>query len=152
MIVPATRFNCSGRITNVAVSMQFVFSGPDLPLFQVWRPTSTNSSVYNRIGEVELPSGDHIGGIIINYYFANLSLNSSSQIGFQSGDIIGYYQSSNSQRLIRNVRTGGYTSYSNTVSSPLASIDINNIDNTDTERQPLIEVMFGKIIHSKMYE
>lgn len=146
MIVPAARFNCSGRITNVAVSMQFIFSGPDLPLFQVWRPASPNSSVYNKIGEVELPSGDHMGGIIINYYFANLSLNSSTQIEFQSGDIIGYYQSSSSQRLIRNIQTSGYTSYSNTVSSPLTSIDINNVDNSDIDRQPLIEVMFGKFI------
>ena len=151
MIVPAARFNCSGRITNVAVSMQFVFFGPDLPLFQVWRPASLSSSVYNKIGEVELPSGDHMGGIIINYYYATLSLNSSAQIEFQSGDIIGYYQSSSSQRLIRNIQTSGYTSYSNTVTSPSTSIDISNVDNSDTDRQPLIEVMFGKFIQIKTY-
>ena len=126
--------------------MQFVFFGPDLPLFQVWRPALPNSSVYNKIGEVELPSGDHIGGIIINYYFVNQSLNNSAQIEFQSGDIIGYYQSSSSQRLIRNIQTSGYTSYSNTVSSPLTLIDINNVENSDTDRQPLIEVTFGKFI------
>ena len=144
MVVPAARFNCSGRITNIAVSMQFVFFGPDLPLFQVWHPAAPNSSVYNKISEVELPSGDHMGGLIINYYFANLSLSSSNQIEFQSGDIIGYYQSSESQCLIRNIPTSGYTSYSDTVTSPTTSIDINNVDNIDTERQPLIEVMFGK--------
>ena len=71
VIVPSATFNCNGRIINVAVSMQFSFSGSDLPLFQLWYPASPNSSIYSKVGEVELPSGDRIGGFI--YYFANLS-------------------------------------------------------------------------------
>ena len=146
MIVPNARFNCNGRITNVAVSMREWF-GKSYPLFQVWHPTSLNSSTYNKTGEVQLSAGDFIGiGQGKSYYHVSLSFNSDSQIEFQSGDVIGYYQPSNPQRRIWSVHTSGYTSYSNTVTSPSTSIDINNVDNTETEHQPLIKVTFGKIM------
>ena len=100
MIVPNARFNCNGRITNVAVSMHGQ-TGSNLPRFQVWHPTLLNSSTYNIIDEVQLTEGN---GIKINnnlcYYYANMSLNSNSQIEFQSGDVIGYYQPSNPKHLI----------------------------------------------------
>ena len=146
VIVPTARFNCNGRITNVAVSMQLILFGTNLPLFQVWHPASLNSSIYSKISELELPSGDHNGGIIINYYSANVSLNSSSQIEFQSGDVIGYYQPSDPRRLIYSIQTSGYSSYSNTAATPLTSIDTNNIETIDIDYQPLIEVTFGEII------
>ena len=120
--------------------------GDNFPLFQVWHPTSLASNTYNKIGEVQLPAGNFIN---IFLYFANLSLSSSSsQIEFQSGDVIGYYQPSDPQQLIRSIQTSGYTSYSNNVTSPSTSIDTNNVDNTETNRQPLIEVTFGKIIQN----
>ena len=145
VIVPRARFNCNGRITIVRVSMLPIqFGGSNLPLFQVWHPTSVNSSVYNIIDEVQLPRGTYIGNIITGYYSASLSLNSNSQIEFQSGDVIGYYQPSNPRRVIRSVQTSGYTSYSNAVTSPLTSININNVENRETDLRPLIEVMFGK--------
>ena len=143
VIVPNARFNCNGRITNVAVSMQENF-GNGYPLFQVWHPTALNSSTYNKIGEMKLPGGNFIR--IGQYYYVSLSLNKSSQIEFQSGDVIGYYQPSNPRRRIRSIQTSGYTSYSNNATSPLSSIDINNVDNTEHDHQPLIEVMFGKIM------
>ena len=124
-------------------------SGNNFPLFQVWRPISLNSSIYNKIGEVQLPPGDCITVLILfNYYFANLSLNTSSQIEFQSGDVIGYYQSSDPQRLIWSIQTSGYTSYSYNVTSPTTSIDTNNTSSVEANSQPLIEVKFGKIISS----
>ena len=147
MIVPKARFNCNGRITNVAVSIKDRLLGANnFPLFQVWHPTSFNSSTYNKIDEVQLSDG----GLKVvdegSYYYANMSLNSSSQIEFQSGDVIGYYQSSNLQRRIWNIQTSGYTSYSNIVTSPLTSFDINNVDNNHDNYQPLIAVLFGKVI------
>ena len=146
VIVPNARFNCNGRITNVAVSMHGKL-GSNLPLFQVWHPISLNSNTYNKTGEVELAPG-HYKSIDINlgYFYVNMSLNNNSQIEFQSGDVFGYYQPSNARRLIWNIQTSGYTSYSNTVTSPLTSINTNNVDNTETDYQPLIEVTFGKIV------
>ena len=142
VIVPNAKFNCNGRITNVAVSMDH-WHGDSYPLFQVWHPTSLNSSTYNKISEVQLPAGDFKpGGQNKNYNYASISLNSSSKIEFQSGDVIGYYQPSSSRRLIWSIQTTGYTSYSNNVKT--STIDINNVDNIDTNLQPLIKVMFGK--------
>ena len=146
MIVPSARFNCNGRITSVAVSMRGESRGNNVPLLEMWHPTSPNSTDYNRIGYVQLPAGNYVSIIWRgNYYFASVSLNSSSQIEFQSGDVIGYYQPSNASRLIWSIQTSGYTSYSNSVTTPSTSININNTDNTEPNRQPLIAVMFGKM-------
>ena len=144
VIVPNARFNCNGRITNVAASMKDWSGATNYPLFQVWRPYMYPGS-YMKIGEVHFSAGSLKGAGQGSYYYANISLNSSSQIEFQSGDVIGYYQPSNAC-LIWNIQTSGYTSYSNNVTSPLTSIDINHVDNVHDNYQPLIEVMFGKIL------
>ena len=121
--------------------------GSDFPLFQVWHPTSLNSTVYNKIGEIKLPAGDFVPvGVNRNYYSASVSLNSTNQIEFQSGDVIGYFEPSNPRRLIGSIQTSGYTSYSNSVTTPLTSIDTNNVDNTETNCQPLFAVTFGNYI------
>ena len=146
VIVPSARFNCNGKITDVRVSMQSRGFGNNFPLFQVWHPTSPDSSTYNRSGQVQLPAGSFVAvGLGRNYHSSSLSLNSNSQIEFQSGDVIGYYQPSNPRWLMWSIQTSGYTSYSNTVTSPTTSIDTSNVDNTDTDRQPLIELMFGNV-------
>ena len=154
MIVPNARFRCNGRITNVAVSMQGqIATGSNHPVFQVWHPTQLNSSTYNKIDEVQLTGGEYINiDGSIGYHYASISLNRNSQIEFQSGDVIGYYQPSNSRRLIQNIQTSGYTSYSNTVTSPLTSIDISNVDNIEIDHQPLIEITFGKIMINAIAE
>ena len=150
VIVPNSTFNCNGRITNIIVSMNTVSSGTDFSVFEVWHPTLP-SGTYHKIGEVELPLGDRMGGQGQNNFdYAILSLNSSTQIEFQSGDVIGYYQPSDTQRLIWSIQTSGYISYSNNVISPSTSIDINNVDNVDTNHQPLIEISFGKVFCAQM--
>ena len=119
--------------------------GSNLPLFQVWHPTSLNSNTYNKTGEVLLAGGNYRSiDDSRGYYYATISLN--SQIEFQSGDVIGYYQPFNPKRLIWSIQTSGYTSYSHTTTSSLTSININNLNNNEIDRQPLIEVMFGKIV------
>ena len=151
VIVPNARFSCNGRITNVAASMKGQF-GSNLPLFQVWHPTLLNCNTYNKAGEVPLGAGNYrsVGGYQ-GYYYVSKSLNSNRRIEFQSGDVIGYYQPYNPRRVIYSIQTSGYISYSNTVTSPLTSININNVDNTETDRQPLIKVTFGKIVQQTDY-
>ena len=146
VIVPNARFNCNGRITNVAVSMhgQISSNHPVFPVFQVWHPTQLNSSTYNKTDEVKLTGGTYIKvDDASGYFYANISLN-NGRIEFQSGDVIGYYQPSSSRRYIWSVQTSGYTSYSNTVTTSLTSVDINSVENIETNHQPLIKVMFGK--------
>ena len=147
VIVPRAAFNCNGRIMRIAVSMQLTNQSGNLPIFQVWHPTSNTSSAYSRIGEIQLPLGDLMNSSEGDYHYTNMSLNSSSQIEFQSGDVIGYYQPSNPQRSIWNIQTSGYISYSNNATNSLSSIDTSNVNHTDNDYQPLIEVIIGKITH-----
>jgi len=146
VVVPDANFSCNGRITSVAVSMLFSGLTADFPLFQVWRPSTPNSSVYEKIGEVQLPGGDFIGDLLDNYFLANVLLSDSEQIEFQFGDIIGYYQPADPRRLIWSIETTGYTAYSNSVASPTDIIDISNVDNVENERQPLVAITFGKVM------
>ena len=146
VIVPNARFNCNGRITGISVSMR-KWRGTDYPLFQVWHPTLLNSSTYNKTGEVKLPEGEfQTIGNGKNYIYATLPLNSSNQIEFQSGDVIGYYQPIYPRVLIWSSQTREYISYTSSVKIPLTSIDLNNVDSIQTDYQPLIKVMFGKIM------
>ena len=152
VIVPSAAFNCNGRIKNIAVSMWWGWFD-ELPLFQVWRPTSLTSNTYNKTTEIQLPAGIERGSFFFgtNYYFANTSLNRNDWVEFQSGDIIGYFQPSNPQRGIWSIQTSEYTSYTNTVTSPLTSIDTSNAD-VVSNSQPLIEVTFGKFMQFKLME
>ena len=46
----------------------------DYPSFQVWRPASINSTIYNRIGEVQLQSDDQVTNGSNNFLQANIIL------------------------------------------------------------------------------
>ena len=145
VIIPNARFECNGRVTSVGASMGFGSQSGNLPNIQIWRPSSPGSDVYNRIGQVQVTSGNFNGiPFFTAYYSTIVLLTNNDRIEFQSDDVIGYYQPSNSQREIWNIETNGYTSYSNNVNSPGTTFDINNVDYMDGQRQPLIEIMFGK--------
>ena len=144
MIVPSAEFCCNRKITNIAVSMEFVPHGSNFPIFQVWHPVSLHSSSYTILGEVQLPAGDLVGSSSTGYSFASLAVNGNSQIEFQSGDVIGYYQPTDPRFKIWSIQTSGYTSYSNTVTSSSTSIDTSSANNIENDRQPLIEITFGK--------
>jgi len=115
------------------------------PKIQVWRPSSPGSSVYNRINQATVSQGTILGVSGDRYYFDRFPV--TNFIDFQPGDVIGYYQPSQSRRVIWNIQTSGYTSYSNdTNHSNITIIDINNVDYVEPDRQPLIELQFGKNI------
>jgi len=112
--------------------------GSNQPAIQIWRPSSPNSTVYNRIAQVEA-----IGETTIdfNHFFLNLSV---SDFEILSGDVIGYYQPIIPRRRIWSIRATGYTSYSNNANRSATTIDINNVDNVESDMQPLIELSFGE--------
>ena len=145
VIVPNARFNCNGRITNVAASMKDLSGATNYPIFEVWRPYIHPGS-YMKIGEVHFSAGSLKVASQGSYYYANIPLNSSGKIEFQSGDVIGYYQPSNAQRKIWSIQTDEYTSYSNTGPYPLTLLNVYSYGTRVTNYQPLIEVMYGKII------
>ena len=150
MIVPNARFNCAGTITSFVVSMKGQISGTGVPLVQVWRPTSRNSRSYNKISEMQLTGGIYITiGNNIGYYKATISLNSNSHVEVESGDIIGYYHPSDTKRHIWSIQTSGYTSYSSDATTgSLTSMDIDDVDYTEPNSQPLIKVTLSKIEHT----
>ena len=63
---------------------------------------------------------------------------------FQSGDVVGYYQPLPARQLVWNNETSGYTSYSYNTNSPATIINISDVDNVENDRQPLIELQYGK--------
>jgi len=140
VIIPNARFNCTARITDIAVSLSFGNLGINPPLIQLWRPLILGSSVYNRIAQVEIPLGDLIA---FNHLFVNMSVRGNN-IEALPGDVLGYYLSFNSTRRIGSIQTSGYTAYSNDANISATTIDISDVDNVEPNQQPLIELSFGK--------
>jgi len=134
-IVPSVMFNCSGRVTSIAASMTFENVSGDLPIIQIWRPLSLNSTVYNRIGQVQVTN---ITRVATNHYFTSFS---SSELEFQFGDVLGYYQSFNSRHLIWNIWEIGHMSYFTNTSTTTIDVSILRKQN---QQRPLIEIEFGK--------
>jgi len=126
--------------------MEPLGSNDNFPEVQIWRPLSLGSSIYKRVAQEQLELGTSVQIGIAIFYIINKSSNFLTD--FQFGDVIGYYQPLSPRRLISSIRTSGYTSYIiNNVSSPSNTIDINNVDNVETDLQPLIELHFGKYTH-----
>jgi len=145
VIVPSASINCTGRITGIAVSMEWIgLLTENYPIIQIWHPSSPGSSVYNRISQATVSLGTREGNFGNFYYIYRFPV--TNFIDFQPGDVIGYYQPSQPRRVIWNIQTSGYTSYSNSVNSPSNTIDINNVDHVERDQQPLIELQFGKDI------
>ena len=82
------------------------------------------------------------------YYLGNVSCNGSNRIEFQSGDVIGYHQGNSVHYRLWSVDINEYTAYYHrNEPNPLNTFNINDADDTGNDRQPLIQVMFGKILY-----
>ena len=79
-----------------------------------------------------------------SYYLANVSFTGANRIEFQSADVIGYHLPNTLRYTVWSIGTSGYTSYSNSANSPQTSFQTNRTDNEDSDRQPLIQVLYGK--------
>ena len=144
VIVPRFEFSCNGRITGYVISLESASSSGGYPSVQVWNPTS--STVYTRVDtECALTANDITEMAVEDYYLGNVSCNGSNRIEFQSGDVIGYHQGDPLHYGLLSIETMGYTSYYHDESNPLTTFNINNVDSTIENRQPLIQVIYGKI-------
>ena len=147
-IVPNSVFSCNGRVTGYLISLESDSSSGGYPSVQVWHPTS--STEYTRVDTECALTASHISMMRDNgddYYLGNVSCTGSNKIEFQSGDVIGYNHGSTMCYRLWNIETNGYTSYDrDNRKSPLDTFNINNDDVSLTDnRQPLIQVMYGKI-------
>ena len=141
-IFPRLNFTCNGRITSITARVSSS-SRNGYPSFQVWGPSSVGSTVYNKIGEVQLQSDDQVTGSG-DYQTANIILTGNNTIEFQSGDVVGYYHPSNTRYSVRDISTDGYVLYRFDGSPVPNSVNLNNNDVIrGTSRQPLIQFSIG---------
>ena len=147
IIMPSLNFSCSGRISGVAASMSALSPSGSLPVFQVWHPLSPGSSAYSIVGQVQFENETRVS----DYFISNVSLTSlrSSQIAFQSGDVIGYYQPSNALYGIWWIRDISDTVYFRFVSNTDIVINMSSVNYMIETGRPLISVMIGE--YSQLY-
>ena len=139
-IIPRLNFTCNGRITSIRARVWRNNNRNDYPYFQVWRRTSVGSTVYNKIGEVQLQSNNQVTKGSNNKREANIDL-TNNPIEFQSGDVVGYYHPPDTHYSVPTVQTDGYRLHQ--FSGSPESVDLNN-SNGDNNRQPLIQFTVGR--------
>ena len=135
-IIPRLNFTCNGRITSIRARVRVVEEGGDYPVFQLWRAASVNSTVYNKIGEVELQLDDQEIGSR-NYQTTNITLTGNNTIEVRSGDVVGYYHPPDVCCRVRTIRTEDYSLYE--FEGSHESVDLNNNLDSDPNQQPLIQ-------------
>ena len=150
VIVPRSNFSCNGRVIGYLISLELVDDKKgSYPRVQVWHPTS--STEYTRVDtECALTASDISMMQDENeddYYLGNVSCTGSNRIEFQSGDVIGYYHGDPLRFRLWSIDidVNGYTVYHQDASSSLNTFTVNNDVSSPDNRQPLIQVMYGKI-------
>ena len=144
-IIPRLNFTCNGRITSIKVGLFLSHHRNDYPYFQVWRAESVNSTIYNKIGEVQLQSDDQVTGSG-NRPTANIILTGNNTIEVQSGDVVGYYHPPDARYQVRTTGTDGYILYQFVES--FQSVNLSNNVYDENYRQPLIQFTIGKCLTS----
>ena len=148
VIIPRSNFSCNGRITGYQLSLRRgmfeELARP--PVIQVWRPTS--STTYTRVDTECLLAANDImltGGGTNVYNLGTVSCTGNNRIEFQAGDVIGYHHANFLLYHLYTITTMGYIAYVFDTSNPLSTLNINSADSVMDFRQPLIEIMFGKM-------
>ena len=141
-IIPRLNFTCNGRITRIIARIGLIDSAKEYPFFQVWRPASVHSTIYNKIGEVQLQS-DQVTSIGL-LPVANIILTGNNTIEVQSGDVVGYYHPPDARHRVITIRTRGYILYQ--LNGSHESVDLNNNIANNDERRPLIQFPIGKYL------
>ena len=140
-IVPRLNFTCDGRITSIRARVFFMNDRSEYPIFQVWRPSSVGSTIYNKIGEVQLQSDNQVTGRN-NNRIANIILTGNNTIEFQSGDVVGYYQPPDTRYEVAVTSASNNTLNWFNGSPALNSVDLSERDGEYTG-QPLLQFTIG---------
>ena len=149
MVVPNSAFSCNGRVTGYLISLESASSSGGYPSVQVWHRTRSTHAQYTRV-DTECPLTDSDISMMRDrnendYYLGNVSCTGNNRIHFQSGDVIGYHHGSSVLYRLWSIDAIGYITYYCDVSSPLSTFNIDSDTDKDGEKQPLIQVMYGKI-------
>ena len=141
-IFPRLNFTCNGRITSIRARVRLRNSGSSISYFQVWRPSSPNSQIYNKTAEVVILEDNVFTGSNGSQE-VNISLSGDNRTEIQSGDVVGYYHPTSVRYAIRDLRTDGYVLYGFTTNQT-DSVNLTDADNTINRRQPIIQFTIGK--------
>ena len=142
-IIPRLNFTCNGRITSIRARLRRINSGRDYLFFQVWRPASVGSTIYNKTSEIQLQSSDKFTGTG-NIQTATITLTGNTTIEVQSGDVVGYYHPSDSRYVMRDISIDGYYLYR--FDGPPAadsSEDLSQANFMLNNRRPLLQFVIG---------
>ena len=143
ILVPHLNFACNGRVTNIRVQITSNGNGTASTYVDIWRP-SPGSQLYSLVTYVEILPRHISQPPGANILEANISLNGSNRMLFQSGDVIAFYLSHNSRYRIQTITTTGYLLY---VFSTSSNIPLNLTDAyTVSARQPIIQFTLGKYL------
>ena len=140
-IIPRLSFTCNGRIISIRARVRFNDERNAYPFFQVWRPESGGSTIYNKVGEVQLRSDDQVTGSG-NRRTVNIILTGDNTIEFQSRDVVGYYHPPDARYQVRTIQTDGYILYQ--FDGSHESVNRDDANDIDDKRQPLIQFITGK--------
>ena len=142
-IVPHLNFHCNARITRIRVRLLPDRQRNDYPYIQVWRPSSQDSTIYTKIGQVQVTES-HITKL--QHIEANVPLSGINRILVKSGDVIGYYHPNDVAYRVRSILTTGYVLYEfdDVDGSTATSVDLKNKYRQLALRQPLIHFTIGK--------
>ena len=141
-IIPQLSFTCSGIITSIRARIWRSNNDERSDtLFQVWRAASIGSTIYDKIGEVQLLT-DQVTGGFSSYREANIILTGNNTIEVQSGDVVGYYHPPDARYRVSTIQTDGYILYH--FDGSHESVDLNNSMGND-RRQPLIQFNIGQL-------
>ena len=153
--------NCSnsdGRITHITASLSLNNSGSEYPSFQVWRPMSGDPSVYERIGD-EIVLEDSEVRAMDGYWLAEIFVSDNERIELNSGGVIGCYHPSNVRYQVNTISGNGSSVHDCDGGNMTTVIVIGDDGNTTSvnassgdcitnPQQPLIQLLFGKLLHS----
>ena len=114
----------------------------DYLFFQVWRPASDGSTVYNKIGEVQLQSDDQVTTGSNGLLEANIALTGNNTIEVQSGDVVGYYQPSDTRYVVINIIHNRYLLHQFNGSPGPNSVDLTD-RNVRFASRPLLQFTVG---------
>ena len=150
-IIPRLSFTCNGRITSIRARVGlFDNERSDFLSFQLWRPSSVGPTFFTKVddSEVQLQSNAQIIRGSNNFREANIILTGNNTIEFQSGDVVGYYHPPDSRYEVFTIRTNRYRLYRFDLdNSPVpTSVNLNNADRDNNNRQPLIQFTIGKYV------
>ena len=144
-IIPRLNFTCDGRITSIRARVFLSsFGFRDYARFQVWQPLSVDSTIYNKIGEVQLQSDDQVITGNNDLLETNITLTSDNTIEFQSGDVVGYYHPPQSRYQVLNIfhNVNGYVLYRFDGSPAPDSVELSERD-LSISSQPLLQFSIG---------